>query len=285
MREQLEQLLRNDDYSKKLSDEWFNAQHKPMLHIYIDMATMFDYKLTALLGLCKKEVEHAYIKEQLPKYLTYKGKQITKCFPALQFKEEDILSFMQDENNNKIMSCGGIITNMSNLVPAQLFMAGWINQQSPNYRNEPIHLHFVNEYFKPFEPYMDKMIEEIKKSFPNIKHDVKHTKIVNEPEKYLTGMDILILDDMEEFTKEGNPTHEWFFTKKFIGSIFNVTFRLGEDDPFTTEDKKEEIKEKIKNTEALFNTFSTFNFVDKIIISHMPTEGDIHGATFNTSDS
>ena len=96
---------------------------------------------------------------------------------------------------------------------------------------------------------------------------------------------IFILDDMETFIDEKNKTHELFFTKKFIGSIFNATFRLDETDPFIIKEKEEDYKERIKNTEELFNNFCTFNFFDKIIISHMPKEGDIYGATFSTSDS
>ncbi len=280
MREQLEQLLKDNDLSDKLNDDWLKSQHKPILNMYVDMSTMFDYKLTALLGLCKVEKEHEYIQKQMDTYLKYKGKNITTCFPALKFKEEDILNFMTDPKNRQFLCCGGIITNISNLIPAQIFMAEWINKQSPFYKDEPVNIHFVNEYFEPYEPYMKMLIHELTKSFPNIRCDFKKVKIVEEHENYLSNMDILILDDMETFIDEKYKTHELFFTKKFSGSFIHATCRFDENAPFIDQDGKE----RIENTEELFNTFCTFSFFNKMIISHMPKEGDIYGTAFDTSD-
>ena len=146
MNEELEKLYLDEDFTKQLSQTFFETQHKPLLNIYVDMATIFDYKLAAIIKMAKTEVEYKYISHQIKpagEYSTYKGRNISKCFPALKFSEEAINKFIKDPANIEFLSFAGLLTNVSNLVPSQVFFADYINKQTPLYENEPINIYFT----------------------------------------------------------------------------------------------------------------------------------------------
>lgn len=136
-----------DDMCKTISEEFFKQQHKPLLNIYVEMEAMFDYKLSALLKMIRTEKEFEYIKSKLPLYRTYKGQKITRCFPALKFTEDDLNNFIKDPKNHLYLSVGSLITNVSNLIPAQVSFFNMINKNSPMYNHEPITIYFNNNLF------------------------------------------------------------------------------------------------------------------------------------------
>lgn len=276
MKEELEKLYLDEDFTNQLSQSLFESQHKPITNIYVDMATMFDYRVAALIKMAKTEMEYKYISHQIKsdgEYSQYKGREITKCFPALKYSENDISKFLKDPKNIEFLSFAGLLTNVSNLVPAQVFFADHVNKQSPLYDNEPINIYFVNELFMPSEQSCLQIRNSLTSLFSNLNCQFRHKKINMEDEEFLSKMDVFILDDMMDFTKENTNSANLLFNKrKLLGSIIQATYRLDEESPYMSD----EGEERIQNTAKQLNMFCSFMFFDKQLIStqQMETSND-----------
>lgn len=250
----------------------FKAYNKPKLNLYVDMAAMYDYRLTALLNMCKVEAEYDYIKKKLPKYALYKGRKITTVFPALKFTEEQVEAYLRDPNNVTVLSEASLITNITNLIPSQLFMFNWVNKQSPLYENEPINIYFVNEYFLPTERSALKIDHGLKKLYPNTICHFRNQKINEEPESLLATIDHFILDDIKSFTAENTITYKMLIAeRRLFGSAIYASHRFEDHEPWMDDDGQG----RIDRFEELMNHFCYFMSFDKLLLEHTKDINDL----------
>ena len=252
-----------DDMCKVISEEFFKKQHKPLLNIYVEMESMFDYKLSALLKMIKTEKEFEYIKTKLPLYRTYKGKNITRCFPALKFTENDIDNFIKDPNNHLYLSAGSLITNVSNLVPGQIAFFNMINKNSPMYNHEPITIYFNNSLFPVAKESCRHIFNSLSSIFPNIDCKFSNRSLKQESKDFIEHIDHFILDDLKSFTEKDTLTYKMLFIeRKFILKMISASYLFDEEYAFMSEQSKEQIK----NTELVFSPFCMFMLFDKQLI-------------------
>lgn len=260
----IDQIPYDMDVANLISDTLLKSQLDPLLHLYVDMSTMFDYKLSSILGMIRSQKEYDYIRSRLETYQLYKGREITKIFPALKFTEDDITNFMLETKNHKYLSAGSLITNVSNLVPAQIAMFDAINKQSPMYNKEPINVYFVNEFFPIEDSSRRHMIGSLRSLFPNINCYFFHKKIHTESLELLKLVDHFLLDDIKSFCTDHSNTYNMFLKdRKLLGKSIYATYQLEEEDPFINDNNKE----KFKKTEEFFSLFCFFMFFDRQLIT------------------
>lgn len=253
-----------EDFQKKISSDIFESSNRPMTKLLVDMETMFDYKLAALFGMIKTEKEYEYILNKLPLYSKYKGRQVTKCFPSLKFTEDDVMDFISKESNKKYLSTAGLITNVTNLVPAQLAMFDWVNNNSPLYDKSPIEVYFYNELFKVSDETSFQIDKSLRTLFPNINCYFVNKDINKENEDFLQKIDHFIVDNFKKFTEEKSVTYKMLLSDyKFIGSMISATIQFEEDDPYL----EDEQDERIKATMEAMNVFCCFMLFNKQLLN------------------
>ena len=256
----------SDEFSKHLSEQMFESSNRPMTNLLVDMETMFDYKLAAILGMIKTDKEFDYITKKLPQYAKYKGRKITTCFPSLKFTEEMVTNFIKDEKNRKYLSSAGLITNITNLIPAQLALFDYVNKNSPLYDNRPINLYFYNELFLPVEETTFQIEKSLKSMFPNIKCHFINRNINNEKEEFLEKMDHLIIDNFKKFVDEKSVTYKMLLQDlKFLGSTISATIQFEEDDAFL----ESEDDPRTQATNEAMNSFCCFMLFNKKLLNPM----------------
>ena len=87
------------DSLKRNNEKEFEDMMTPIKRVYIDIEFLQDFRLGALIKLIKTDVEYQYIREKIPIYSASHGEPVTKFFPDLGFKEEQIDEYMKDESH------------------------------------------------------------------------------------------------------------------------------------------------------------------------------------------
>ena len=175
-----------------------------------------------------------------------------------------INNFINEKKNHKYLSSGSLITNVSNLVPAQIAMFDQANKLSPLYKNEPINIYFVNELFSVEEASKRHIVGSMRSLFPNINCYFFHKKIHNEAIDLLEKVDHFLLDDIRSFCTDNSNTYNMFLRdRKFLGKSIYATYQLEEDNAFIND----ETKERFKKTEEFFKIFTYFMFFDRQLIT------------------
>lgn len=91
-----------DQIMQKLNSEKereFDGLMDPVRLVYIDHEFLQDFRLGALIGLIKTQVEYDYIRSRIVFYNENKGDPITGYFPKLGFKEEDVDAYIKNPEN------------------------------------------------------------------------------------------------------------------------------------------------------------------------------------------
>lgn len=87
------------DTLKRNNEKEFEDMMRPIQKVYIDIEFLQDFRLGALIKLIKTDVEYQYIREKIPLYSFSHGESVTKYFPDLGFKEEQIDEYLKDESH------------------------------------------------------------------------------------------------------------------------------------------------------------------------------------------
>lgn len=258
MKEQL-----SKDMMERLSNDYFLSMYKPFTNVYIDMDIMYDYRLSALISLCRTEAEYNYIMKRLPTYAKYKGRQITKVFPSLKFTEEQLSEALKDPRNTQKLSEASLLNNLVQLVPAQISLFDDMNKRSPLYKGEPINLHFINKHFIITDQAALKINNSMSQFKDNIICHFRHNEIGTEDEMYLSKMNQFILDDIQDFVKETKNSYRMLIEeRKFFGTSIFASDRLDDDTPWM----EDEGAERLSKTEKFFSMFAHFMFFDKQLL-------------------
>ena len=84
---------------KRSNEKEFEDMMAPIKRVYIDIEFLQDFRLGALIKLIKTDVEYQYIREKIPIYSASHGEPITRFFPDLGFKEEQIDEYLKDKSH------------------------------------------------------------------------------------------------------------------------------------------------------------------------------------------
>ncbi len=118
------------DVLDKLSQDYFKAIFRPVNTVYIDLETMQDFRLGALMQLITTKVEFEYIHAKMEDYNGRFDDKTMTYFPALKdITDEAIDAFIADTTNHRVLSRLSPMALFYDLVPELLAQLNMINQR------------------------------------------------------------------------------------------------------------------------------------------------------------
>jgi hypothetical protein len=250
----------------KLSDEAFAYNNRPMTTLYVDMAALYDYKLTALLQLITHDIEYQYILSQLDKYELAADRLICKHFPALKLQEGQITSWITNPDNHIVLANAAIATTLLKLIPT--IIQGFIhnNNMLPHVKNPTITIYLINPYFLPDVKFRQKLTAALRTIYPNLRVVFRQQDIAYEDKSLLDTVDQFIVDNIQYLSETQGTFHDLLYKDKaFIKKAILATelFDSNLDGTTILDDDRHKI---FHNTSEAYGIFTNLYFLKKQIM-------------------
>ena len=209
-----------DDVCKDLVSPYVRQKER----IFVDIEALYDFKLGALLALTS-EKEYPYILEHLPEYTGARDLEIMKYFPDLDFTEETIEKFMQDEKHRTMLSL--LAPPLSLLEDFRDMIAGINTYNTSKESHEPLKITINQSTFQIDDIAKARLIEYITSIDPHITVDFVSYQWSEIPKEILAKQDILIIYDIVSFvaadSKFVDCCREGLLGKTTIATFMQVT--------------------------------------------------------------
>lgn len=219
--------------------------------IFIDIETLYDFKLGALLGLTN-EKEYKYILGQLPTYLASKDLEISKYFPDINISEETIAKYMADPLYNKMLSLTApprsIVEDLEEII------TGINTYNSSRETQRPLKITINQSTFVLAEEAKIRLVNYIQSIDSTVEvYFTEHTWS-DIPKDLLAKQDILIVYDIASFVDIGSKPIIDCIRESLLANTVIATF-MQVTNPNCTDAEKGEL-----NFAALMNIFCN-NFI------------------------
>ncbi len=200
-------------------------------HIFIDVETLYDFKLGALFCLTTKD-QYKYILDLLPDYLSSKDLEVCKHFPECNVDEETINRFMDDPVVNKTLSLiappRSLVEDLADIIPA-------LNTYNTSKETQhPLKITINQSTFELSDEAKLRLEDYIHSVDSNVEVTFVKYNWTNIPKDVLEMQDVIIVYDIAAFVDiSATPVidciKEGVFAKTTIASFMQVTNQNCED--------------------------------------------------------
>lgn len=169
---------------------------RPKERIFIDIETLYDFKLGALIAL-RAEDSYDYIMSRIDEYLKAYDLEIAKHFPDLNISEEMINAFIADPYNQETLSL--LAPPRAILEDLEDVIRGINTFNTSKERTEPLKITINQSTFRISDRAKDRLTDYILSIDPLI--DIEYTEYTWQdiPKDVLTSFDVMIIYDIASF--------------------------------------------------------------------------------------